>query len=144
MLSNENSNKYDNYYATKEHNNDYTTNNDNDYLTNKYNNNYLTNKYNDHANISMPKCSSSTNQPPKSNLKNLQLVPIDKIVRCLFKVNRINRPQLCGYLMGSTDASMGNFISYLISQHEITENLTNDNFSNSSPNKQILMRCSRE
>ncbi|CAG8558978.1 21141_t:CDS:2, partial [Cetraspora pellucida] len=65
----------------------------------------------------IPEGSSSMKQPPKPNLKDLQLVPIDKIVRCLFKINEINGLQLCGHLMGSTDTSTG-MKSYKLQQQQ--------------------------
>ncbi|CAG8771122.1 29589_t:CDS:2, partial [Racocetra persica] len=108
-LSNENTTRHDNDYITNEHNN-HITNND---IANKHNCDYITGN--------MPESSSNTNQPPKPNLKDLQLVSIDKIVRCLFKINRINGFQQYGHLMGSTDTSTGNFISHLVSRHRITE-----------------------
>ncbi|CAG8684600.1 29762_t:CDS:2, partial [Racocetra persica] len=99
-LSNESTTRHDNDYITNEHNN-HITNND---IANEHNCDYITSN--------MPESSSNTNQPPKPNLKDLQLVPIDKvlrkswiwsyyqlyqpvqpykwIVRCLFKINGIN------------------------------------------------------
>ncbi|CAG8455941.1 17099_t:CDS:2, partial [Cetraspora pellucida] len=110
-LSDDNTNEHNNNYVTNEHNNEHVINDDNEYVINKHDS--------DDVNISIPEGSSSMKQPPKLNLKDLQLVPINKIVRCLFKINRINRLQLCGHLMRSTDTSTGNFIGYLVSRHGI-------------------------
>ncbi|CAG8566067.1 10269_t:CDS:2, partial [Cetraspora pellucida] len=68
-LSNESTTRHDNDYITNEHNN-HITNND---IANKHNCDYITGN--------MPESSSNTNQTPKPNLKDLQLVPIDKVPR---------------------------------------------------------------
>ncbi|CAG8553556.1 11855_t:CDS:2, partial [Cetraspora pellucida] len=109
-LSDDNTNEHDNNYVTNEHNNEHVINNDNKHVINEHDS--------DNVNISIPEGSSSTKQPPKPNLKDLQLVPIDKIVRCLFKINEINRLQPCGHLMGSTDTSTSNFIGHLQSKQK--------------------------
>ena len=110
-------NQYDNGHVINEHDNGHKTNeHDNRYVTNKHDNEHVTNVINecnnDYENSSISKNGSGMNQPTKPNLKDLQLIPIDKvpgkswiwsyyqlykpvqpykrIVSCSFKVNGIN------------------------------------------------------
>ncbi|CAG8477855.1 8354_t:CDS:2 [Cetraspora pellucida] len=95
-LSDDNTNEHDNNYVTNEHNNEHVINDDNEHVINEHDS--------DDVNISISEGSSSTKQPPKLNLKDLQLVPIDKVPG-----------------KRSTDTSTGNFIGHLVSRHGITE-----------------------
>ncbi|CAG8587629.1 17160_t:CDS:2, partial [Cetraspora pellucida] len=133
-LNNENSNSHNYDYITNEHDYNYVTNKqDNDYVTNEHDNDHVTNEHNDdhvtnehnnnHKDSSISKNGLSMNQAIKPNLKDLQLIPIDKIpekISCLFNVNGINELQPCGHLMGSMDSSTGNFIGYLQQQSKQT------------------------
>ncbi|CAG8698305.1 2405_t:CDS:2, partial [Cetraspora pellucida] len=114
-LNDENSNDHDYDYITNEHDYNYITNeqdnnyvtneHDNDHVTNEHNDDHVTNEHNnDHEDSSIPKNGSSTNQAIKPNLKDLQLIPIDKIPG-----------------KRSMDSSTGNFIGHLVSRHGITE-----------------------
>ncbi|CAG8438957.1 1670_t:CDS:2, partial [Cetraspora pellucida] len=92
----------DDSFTKQPKNNESTTRHDNNYITNKHNNHIINNDITNEHN-----CDYITDNMPK--------------IRCLFKINKINGFQQCSHLMGSTDTSTENFISYLVSQHRITE-----------------------
>ncbi|CAG8705714.1 7758_t:CDS:2, partial [Racocetra fulgida] len=59
--------------------------------------------------------SSCVNKSSKPNLKDIQLVPINKVP------GKKNRLQPCGHLMGTMNTSTSNFIGHLVLRHLLTE-----------------------